>query len=123
MSSPFFAKLLVLDQQSSVSFYEALGFVRVGADGTFVHLRWEAHGDVMLVGAPTGVQVGGKRGWGVLLCFASQTSLDELKARAEKLSAPVEGPDTKPWHTRELVVTDPDGYRLNFLQPVESPQA
>ena len=122
MSTPYFTKLLVLDQKASVAFYEALGFARVGADGTFIHLRWEERGDVMLVGAPTGVQVGGKRGWGVLLCFTSQTSLDELKARAEKLGAPVEGPDTKPWHTRELVVTDPDGYRLNFLQPVAAPQ-
>ena len=53
----FFAKLLVLDPKASAEFYEALGFTRVGADGTFIHLRWETHGDVMLVGAPTGVRV------------------------------------------------------------------
>jgi hypothetical protein len=23
----------------------------------------------------------------------------------------------QPWHTRELIVTDPDGYRLNFIEP------
>lgn len=113
----FFTKLLVLDPSASAKFYEGLGFNRVGTDGTFIHLRWEAHGDVMLVGAPTGVRVDGKRGWGVLLCFTSTTSVDELAARARALSAPTQGPETQPWHTRELVVTDPDGYRLNFVQP------
>ncbi len=121
MSSPalgFFTKLLVLDQAASAKFYETLGFTRVGSDGTFIHLRWEERGDLMLVGAPTNVRVDGKRGWGVLLCFTSQTDLAELEARAKSMSAPTQGPETQPWHTRELVVTDPDGYRLNFVQPV-----
>ncbi len=113
----FFAKLLVLDPKASAEFYEALGFARVGADGTFIHLRWEAHGDVMLVGAPTGVRVDGKRGWGVLLSFTSKTDLATVLERAQKLNAPTAGPEVQPWHTRELVVTDPDGYRLNFVQP------
>jgi predicted lactoylglutathione lyase len=121
--TPFFTKLLVLDQKASATFYESLGFTRVGTDGTFIHLRWEEHGDVMLVGAPTGVRVDGKRGWGVLLCFTSKTALEEVQARAQKANAPTEGPEPKPWHTRELVVTDPDGYRLNFLQPIAPPSA
>lgn len=113
----FFVKLLVLDREASARFYEALGFVRVGADATYIHLRWEERGDVMLVSAPTGVRVDGKRGWGVLLSFTSTTELATIDERAAKLNAPTEGPDVKPWHTRELVVTDPDGYRLNFVQP------
>lgn len=113
----FFVKLLVLDNAASAKFYETLGFTRVGADGTFIHLRWEERGDVMLVSAPTGVRVDGKRGWGVLLSFTSQTELATLAERAVALSAPSDGPELKPWHTRELVVTDPDGYRLNFVQP------
>lgn len=113
-----FVKLLVLDVAASAKFYEALGFTRVGADGTFHHFRWEEQGDVMLVGAPTGVRVDGKRGWGVLLCFTSSTGLEVLAERAVALGAPTQGPEVQPWHTRELVVTDPDGYRLNFLQPV-----
>lgn len=120
MSAPslgFFVKLLVLDRDASAAFYERLGFVRVGADATFIHLRWEERGDVMLVAAPTGVRVEGKRGWGVLLSFTSQTELATIAERATALSAPNEGPEVKPWHTRELVVTDPDGYRLNFVQP------
>lgn len=112
-----FVKLLVLDREASARFYEGLGFTRVGADGTFVHLRWEDHGDVFLVGAPTGVRVEGKRGWGVLLCFTSATEVARLAERAAAQGAPVQGPEVSPWHTREVVVTDPDGYRLNFLQP------
>ena len=113
----FFVKLLVLDRTASAAFYETLGFTRVGADATFIHLRWEERGDVMLVSAPTGVRVDGKRGWGVLLSFTSQIELEKLAERAAGLSAPVDGPEVKPWHTSELVVTDPDGYRLNFVRP------
>ncbi|MFO0597940.1 MAG: VOC family protein [Myxococcaceae bacterium] len=116
-----FVKLLVLDVAASTKFYETLGFTRVATDGTFVRLCWEEHGDVLLVGAPTGVRVDGKRGWGVLLSFTSQTPLEELLTRAASLHAPTQGPETQPWHTRELVVTDPDGYRLNFLQPLPPP--
>lgn len=119
MSAPlgFFVKLLVLDRAASATFYEALGFTRVGADATFIHLRWEERGEVMLVSAPTGVRVDGKRGWGVLLSFTSQTELATLAERARALQAPTQGPEVQPWHTRELVVTDPDGYRLNFVMP------
>lgn len=117
MSAPFFVKLLVLDQAASGRFYESLGFVRVGADATFIHLRWEERGDVMIVSAPVGVRVDGKRGWGVLLSFTSQTELATIAERAKKLGAPCDGPEVKPWHTSELVVTDPDGYRLNFVTP------
>ena len=56
MSLGFFAKLLVLDHQMSAAFYEGLGFTRVGTDGTFIHVRWEERGDVMLVSAPSGVR-------------------------------------------------------------------
>ena len=119
MSAPlgFFIKLLVLDRAASATFYEKLGFVRVGADATFTHLRWEERGEVMLVSAPTGVRVEGKRGWGVLVSFTSQTQLATIAKRAAALAAPLDGPEVKPWHTQELVVTDPDGYRLNFVQP------
>ena len=56
MSLGFFAKLLVLDRSASAAFYESLGFTRVGSDGTFIHVRWEERGDVMLVSVPTRVK-------------------------------------------------------------------
>ena len=112
-----FTKLLVLDPKASAAFYEALGFTRVGADGTFIHVRWQDTGDVLLVATPTGVRLEGKRGWGVLLCFTRDTDVSVLAERAQALSAPTQGPEVQPWHTRDLIVTDPDGYRLNFVQP------
>jgi lactoylglutathione lyase len=113
-----FVKLLVLDKEASARFYEALGFTRVGTDGTYVHLRWGAHGDVFLVGAPAGVNVEGRRAWGVLLGFvALDGGVDAVAAKAQALKAPTQGPEVQPWHTRELVVTDPDGFRLCFTEP------
>lgn len=119
MTAPLkaFTKLLVLDPAASAAFYEALGFTRVATDGTFIHLRWQDAGDVLLVGTPTGVRVDGKRGWGVLLCFSTDTDVAVLAERAAALQAPVQGPEVKPWHTNEVVITEPDGYRLNFVQP------
>lgn len=112
-----FTKLLVADVEASARFYEALGFTRVGTDGTFVHLRWQRAGDVMLVGAPKGVRLETSRGSGVLLCFTSETPLSELAARATALRATTTGPSVQPWNAVELVVVDPDGYRLDFLEP------
>ncbi len=121
MSSPrplaAFSRLLVLDREASATFYAGLGFTRVAADGTFVHVRWGEQGDVFLVSAPTGVNVGGRpRGWGVLLGFVAG-DLEAVATRASALGATVQGPEPQPWHTREVVVTDPDGYRLVFMAP------
>jgi catechol 2,3-dioxygenase-like lactoylglutathione lyase family enzyme len=112
-----FVKLLVLDKEASARFYEALGFKRVGTDGAHVHLRWGAHGDVFLVGVPSGVPVEGRRAWGVLLGFAARGRVDLVANTARQLGAPTQGPDVTPWHTREVLVTDPDGFRLCFTEP------
>lgn len=112
-----FVKLLVLDKETSAKFYEALGFARVGTDGTHLHLRWGEHGDVFLVGVPSGVQVEGRRAWGVLLGFAARGKVDAIGQKALGLGAPTQGPEVTPWNTREVVVTDPDGYRLCFTEP------
>ncbi len=113
-----FTKLLVKDLEASVSFYKALGFTEVGRNSTFVHLRWEPQGDVFLVPVPKTVQVDGKRGWGVLLGFLAQNEggVDALATKATAFDRPVQGPENQPWHTREIVLTDPDGYRLNFIE-------
>lgn len=111
-------RLLVLDREASATFYQGLGFTRVASDGTFVHVRWGQSGDLFLVGAPTGVNVSGRRGWGVLLCFTC-LDLEALAVLAATLGAVAQGPEVQPWHTRELVVVDPDGYRLAFVAPGE----
>jgi uncharacterized glyoxalase superfamily protein PhnB len=55
---------------------------------------------------------------GVLVGFrAGSEGVDAVAAKAAALGAHVEGPTEQPWYTREIVVTDPDGYRLNFIEP------
>lgn len=114
---PSFVKLLVSDSARSQRFYEALGFEPVHADRVFVHLRWAPHADLYLVSAPAGLPLPSPRGAGVLVCYAAgETDVSEIAGRAMALGAELQGPVDEPWFTREIVVTDPDGYRLNFVQ-------
>jgi lactoylglutathione lyase len=114
-----FVKLLVSDGERSARFYEALGFERVQAEPPFIHLRWAESADVYLVATPGGAALQGRRGLGVLVGFrAGPEGVDVVVSRALKLGVEVEGPTVQPWHTREILLTDPDGYRLNFIEPV-----
>ncbi|MFP2925326.1 VOC family protein [Pyxidicoccus sp. 3LG] len=114
-----FVKLLVSDAARSLAFYEALGFERVAAEPPFVQLKWAGTMDVYLVTPPPMLKLEGRRGLGVLVGFRTEgpSGLDELLLRAQAQGAAVEGPVVQPWHTREVIVTDPDGYRLNFIEP------
>ncbi len=114
-----FVKLLVTDTARSLAFYEGLGFERVGTEPPFVQLKWAEAVDVYLVTPPAQLKLEGRRGLGVLLGFRTEgpSGLDELLLRAQAQGATVEGPVVQPWHTREVIVTDPDGYRLNFIEP------
>ncbi|MEW5847665.1 MAG: VOC family protein [Myxococcota bacterium] len=114
-----FVKLLVSDVGRSVAFYLALGFEEAGRDAVFVHLRWASRADLYLVHTPSGMALEGKRGTGVLVGFtALDPDVDTVAQRARAQGAVVDGPRDQPWHTREVVVTDPDGYRLNFVRPI-----
>jgi catechol 2,3-dioxygenase-like lactoylglutathione lyase family enzyme len=117
--STAFVKLLVTDLPRSLAFYEALGFERTQSEPPFVRLQWAGAVDVYLVAPPAQLQLEGRRGLGVLVGIRVEgpSGLDELLLRAQAQGAPVEGPAVQPWHTREVVVTDPDGYRLNFIEP------
>ncbi len=116
-----FTKLLIEDPARSRGFYEALGFELLHADPVFTHLRWAPGAELYLVATPRGQHLDGARGTGVLLCFSlparvTAATLESLGEAAAKLGAKVDGPRDAPWDTRELVVVDPDGYRLNFVQ-------
>ncbi len=115
MNAPAFAKLLVADTDRSVRFYQALGFALVQREAVFTQLRFAPGADLWLVATPPGRTLEGARGVGVLVCFHTD-AVDLVAARARDAGARVEGPIDQPWHTREVIVTDPDGYRLNFLQ-------
>jgi catechol 2,3-dioxygenase-like lactoylglutathione lyase family enzyme len=113
-----FVKLLVSDSERSARFYEALGFERVQTEPPFIHLKWRASADVYLVSLPQGAKLEGRRGVGVLVGFrAGLDGIDAVSTRALEQGLDVDGPTRQPWHTRELVITDPDGYRPNFIEP------
>ena len=113
-----FVKVLVSDGERSARFYEALGFEQVHSEPPFIHLRWSAGGDVYLVATSAGAALQGRRGLGVLLGFRTgPEGVDAVASRALKHGVEVDGPTLQPWHTREILLTDPDGYRLNFIEP------
>ena len=120
---PAYAKLLVADAERAAGFYELLGFTRVHRDPVFVHLRWARGADVFLVATPPGVSLAGHRGLGVILCFdaSGDVALETIAARASAAGAAVDGPRDQPWHTREVLITDPDGYRIAFVEPSAAP--
>ncbi|WP_084959918.1 VOC family protein, partial [Thermoactinospora rubra] len=113
---PMFVTFTVTDPAVSARWYEAAGFVVLatlpGPDGpdSVVHLRRLRYQDLLLVeGDPApGVQV----------CLACGE--DDLDVRADVLrrhladngvAGTVAGPRNTAWYTRDLVVTDPDGYQ------------
>ena len=115
---PAYVKLLVADAARSRAFYEALGFRVRHADDVFTHLRWARGADVFLVATPPGMPFAAARGSGVIVCVSAvDEDLETIAARARAAGGAVTGPAPQPWHTREIVVTDPDGYRVAFVQP------
>lgn len=121
---PSHIRLLVSDVEKQIAFYTALGFTCINRDGVFVHLRWAKYADVFLVSMPNGAALSGQRGLGVILAFyAGEQPLEAIRERAEKLGATPNGPQEMPWFSRELLITDPEGYRLVFLQPMDPPSA
>jgi catechol 2,3-dioxygenase-like lactoylglutathione lyase family enzyme len=81
-----------------------------GGAPALVHLRRWRYQDILVVpGAP---QPG--TGWSISMAAVAE----DLPALAARASAhgdnTVDGPRDTPWNTREVTVTDPDGYRIVF---------
>lgn len=121
-----FPTLSVADVGASVGWYsEVLGFGTVfvlpGADGAPVlaHLRLRKYADVLLV--PEGEESSDKKGVGVSLSFlVGESGVDAMAERLVGRGVELdEGPVTRPWNTREIVVVDPNGYRLVFFEAVD----
>jgi len=119
---PSFVTLTVADLQASTEWYQrVLGFRLVfsmpGPGGGIIltHLRFSKYADLLLVASREPVPP--PRGAGVQLSFTlTDRTTDELAAIVRGDGAICEGPVTQPWNARELYVTDPDGYRLAFVQ-------
>ena len=114
---PAFVTLTVTDLDRTVDWYvNGLDFVALftmpGPDGrpSLVHLRRWRYQDILV--RPGERPTGG--GWTIGVMAA----LEQLDALAERARAHgggvVEGPLDTPWNTRDLRVTDPDGYTVVY---------
>ncbi|SRR5579883_615983 len=121
---PLFVRLEVGDIAASRDWYsQTLGFLDLySLDGPagvplMVHLRWTKYADIMLVPRTTPIT---KAGEGVAVYMtAERGEVDEIAKRGD--NAVIEGPVNRPWNTREVVLLDPDGYRLVFAEgPVDT---
>ena len=121
------------DVRTSIEWYtDVLDFIVMyempGPDGKtyMAHLRKEKHQDLIVVAADNhNYENLIKKGAGVSITFQyfgmtgdQKGSIDDFASKIREAGANVlEGPVDKPWNTRELVVSDPDGYRLIFSAP------
>jgi uncharacterized glyoxalase superfamily protein PhnB len=119
---PLFVQLSVRDVAASARWYqEALGFHSVysmaGPDGKQLmnHLRLERYQDLMLVPQPPSLgRV--EKGLGATIFVNYAGNLDVLAQKAQSQGGAMQIPEDTPWNTRQLTVTDPDGYVLAFSQ-------
>lgn len=131
---PSFPTFAVTDLGASTTWYrEALGFELVGQipgsagaepRGVASHLRWTRGADLFLIAddpESSAVLPDERRGLGVTLTFGMvEGNVDELAARARAHGAEVLLPPTdRPWNVREVLILDPDGYRLLFTQRLD----
>lgn len=123
----------VEDIRVSIEWYtNVLGFIVIyempDPDGrTYIaHIRKEKHQDILLISSSDREYDDViKKGVGVSITFqfneikgGNHFSIDDYASSIrEKGANVIEGPVNRPWNTRELVVTDPDGYRLIFSTP------
>jgi uncharacterized glyoxalase superfamily protein PhnB len=114
---PAFVTLEVPDVVRTVDWYvNALDFIALftmpGPDGgpSLVHLRRWRYQDILV--RP------GQSGPGSGSTLSITALVEELPALADRVrthgAGSVEGPLDTPWNTRDLRLTDPDGYRLVY---------
>lgn len=123
-----FPTFSVADIEVSASWYtDRVGFSRVfaipGEDGEVAleHLRWSRRADLLLVPETGSSQAFSRKGVGVALSFLSEEeTVEDMAARLKTSGVEIEeGPIDRPWNTRDVVILDPDGYRLIFFEPID----
>jgi lactoylglutathione lyase len=118
---PMFNRLVVSDLKGSTEWYQnALGFETVFAMDGIAHLRYRKYGDILLL--PSSEVIDPEcQGRGVSISFnVKDETIAELTDRARKAGVTIErGPTETPYNTREIIITDPDGYQLVFSESVD----
>jgi catechol 2,3-dioxygenase-like lactoylglutathione lyase family enzyme len=112
---PMFVRLTVADVDATRDWYHrVLGFDVVSdIPHTMAHLRGRRYQDLLIVKG----EAASTPGQGVILSFDWKQDVDDLVTKVEASGGKVvDGPSDRPWGARELVVEDPNGYRLCFSQ-------
>ena len=127
---PSYTTLMVNDLNIATRWYcDTLGFALIsqmpGANGDPImsHLRWAPHADVILMEEGPNAVMPTIKGAGVTLNFTVlRESVDAIAARVRcDGNSQLSGPHNRPWNAREVIVIDPNGYRLNFTEPLHAP--
>ena len=125
---PLFPTLSVTDVAASLEWYtNKVGFVSAyslpmpGGGLAMAHVRWRKYADLLLVPDSSLPESEHPKGVGVAFSLlVDTTSVDEMAAYLASNGVEIaEGPINRPWNTRDIVVHDPDGYRLVFFEPVD----
>jgi catechol 2,3-dioxygenase-like lactoylglutathione lyase family enzyme len=112
---PMFVRLAVADVDATRDWYhQVLGFDVVSdIPHTMAHLRGRRYQDLLIVKG----EASKAPGQGVILSFDWKQNVDDLVTKVKGAGGKViDGPADRPWNARELVVEDPNGYRLSFSQ-------
>lgn len=126
---PSYTTLMVNDLDLATRWYcDTLGFALIsqmpGANGAPIvsHLRWAPHADVILMAEGPNALIATIKGAGVTLNFtALRESVDAIAKRVRRAgNVQISGPHNRPWNAREVIVIDPNGYRLNFTEPLHA---
>ncbi|WP_255195321.1 VOC family protein [Halorarius litoreus] len=123
---PLFVRLAVSDVGTSTAWYEALGFEVVYSMPVMAHVRYRRYADVMLAADETQPGAGAPRatprGSGISIYLnVADESVDDVAERAHEAAAEIAvEPHETPWNTREVTLTDPDGYELVFTEVVDA---
>ena len=126
---PSFPTLIVKDVEASSNFYQnALGFKHIftmpGPDGqpSLVHLRWTKYADLLITKSRDAKEIPEPKGVGISLNFNMfehfNGDMEAFANHAHENGANVTGPVDQPWNVREVMVFDPDGYKLIFVVPI-----
>ncbi len=125
---PLFPTLSVTDVAASLDWYtNRVGFVSAyslpmpGGGLAMAHVRWRKYADLLLVPDSGPLDAAQSKGIGVAFSLlVDTTSIDEMAENLANSGVEIaEGPVNRPWNTRDIVVHDPDGYKLVFFEPVD----
>ncbi len=125
---PLFPTLSVADVAASLEWYtNRVGFESAyslpmpGGGLAMAHVRWRKYADLLLVPDSDPSNTAHPKGIGVSFSLlVDTTTIDEMASDLTNSGVEIaEGPIDRPWNTRDIVVHDPDGYRLVFFEPID----